>query len=55
MPFMCTYSTRKGKGRPVKVITETIILGNTEMNNDWVVRDMNMRVHWHWEWKAASL
>ena len=41
MPFMCTSSTDKGggeKGRPVKTITvdsvETIVFGNTEMNND---------------------
>ena len=36
---MCTSSTRKsGKGRHVKIITdnsvETVVLGNTEMNND---------------------
>jgi hypothetical protein len=40
---MCTSSTHKrggGKGRPVKIITdnsvETIVFGNTEMNNDFL-------------------
>ena len=41
MPFMYTSSTRRsgiGKERPVKIFTdnsvETIVFGNTEMNND---------------------
>jgi hypothetical protein len=41
MPLMYTSSTRRGgKEQPVKIITlssvETIVFGNTEMNNDCV-------------------